>query len=362
MNDDYARIRSFSWYRGNLDWLAKRTIFVTRHGSQAYGTNVEGSDLDVKGVAIAPVASYLGNLNGFEQAECHDPIDCTIFDIKKFFKLAAECNPNIIELLYTSPEDWIVHPGKSAAHCEPFPLCYAWKHIQDNRDLFLSQRAKDTFSGYAVAQMKRIRTHRKWLLEPPTHEPTRAEFGLPEASTIGKESLGLIEARVRKLGDVLGGEGLTKDEVEAMDASVVENAVGDLNLARELVPVIINERRYGGACRTWQQYQTWKKERNPARQELEKKYGYDTKHGMHLVRLMRMSHEILKGEGVLVRRPDAEELLAIRNGAWSYKQLETWAAEKEADLPAIKAGSPLPHEPNRKLIDSILVETVRQCI
>ncbi|AEZ66297.1 hypothetical protein phiTE_131 [Pectobacterium phage phiTE] len=36
------------------------------------------------------------------------------------------------------------------------------------------------------------------------------------------------------------------------------------------------------------------KNRNAARHELEEKFGYDTKHAMHLVRLLRMSQEILE--------------------------------------------------------------------
>src|ERR1039458_5020213 len=34
------------------------------------------------------------------------------------------------------------------------------------------------------------------------------------------------------------------------------------------------------------QYNGWKAQRNPKRAELEAKFGYDTKHAMHLVRLM----------------------------------------------------------------------------
>jgi len=40
-----------------------------------------------------------------------------------------------------------------------------------------------------------------------------------------------------------------------------------------------------------------------------------------LVRLLRMCHEILTMGKVIVRRPDAEELLAIRDGVYTYDQL-----------------------------------------
>ncbi len=45
----------------------------------------------------------------------------------------------------------------------------------------LDLRAGYTFSGYAVAQLKRIKTHRRWLIHPPTHKPTRQEAHALEA-------------------------------------------------------------------------------------------------------------------------------------------------------------------------------------
>ena len=104
----------------------------------------------------------------------------------------------------------------------------------------------------------------------------------------------------------------------------------------------------------------WLKERNPARRELEAKFGFDTKHGMHLVRLMRMCREILTGQGVLVKRPDADELLAIRNGAWSYEKMIEWAEQQDKELREVARASKLPSEPNRVRIDNLCQEIVRK--
>lgn len=85
------------------------TIYKCKHGSQAYGTNTSESDLDVKGIAIAPLDYYLGFAKRFEQSEeCVSKggaQDRVIYDIQKFFKLAADCNPNIIEVLFCDEED-----------------------------------------------------------------------------------------------------------------------------------------------------------------------------------------------------------------------------------------------------------------
>lgn len=129
-------------YNGEIPWIKQNSILVVNHGSVAYGTNLPESDLDVKGVAIPPREYFHGFCSKFEQAEQKEP-DLVIYDIRKFFNLASNCNPNIIEILFVEPED--------IRHISPLG-----RKLLDNRDLFLSRRARHTFSGYAVSQFKRL--------------------------------------------------------------------------------------------------------------------------------------------------------------------------------------------------------------
>ena len=109
----------------NID-LKKHTIVLAVGGSRAYGMDTPESDVDVKGVAVAPKECYLGFLNNFEQADkashmmkfydCLLPeeqqkadegeLEGTIYDVQKFFKLAAANNPNILDLLFCRDEDF----------------------------------------------------------------------------------------------------------------------------------------------------------------------------------------------------------------------------------------------------------------
>lgn len=339
-----APISDFTWYHGNLTWLRERTICLVKHGSQAYGTSLPTSDLDIKGVAIPPAPYFFGSLHRFEQAESKDP-DAVVFDIRKFVALATDCNPNIIEILFVDESDLLITSQYSDV-------------LRLHRNLFLSKRAQHSFSGYAMAQLKRIKTHRRWLLEPPKKHPERVDFGLFDQHKVDRDSLAAVEARVRKAEDKLGGEGWTKDRVAERDELLVTSVAGELDLAPKLIPLILAERRYGNAMRNWVAYEKWKAERNPKRAELEARHGYDTKHGMHLVRLMRMALEIIGEQRVFVRRPDATELLAIRGGAWSYDRLMAWAEEMERRLAAIALTSTLRKEPDREAIDGILVGIV----
>jgi predicted nucleotidyltransferase len=357
-------VKDFSWYRGGLLWLPDRTVFLTKHGSHAYGTNLPTSDMDLKGIVIAPREYYLGFTKTFEQAEVRDPFDVVIYDIRKFFKLASDCNPNIIEVLFTDQADWVLPEGGSTA-VGPSALCMVWWQIWAQRDLFLSKRAQYTFSGYAVAQLKRIKTHRAWLLNPPSKKPERSDFGLRNTEgTLGREQLGVIEARIRKTEDTMGGRGLTKDllEEDGVQHSLVTTAISELNLDVNLIPIVLAERKYASACRYWDAYHNWKSERNATRAELEANFGYDTKHAMHLVRLLRMAKEILRDRQVLVKRPDAAELLEIRAGAWSYDRLVDYAQTMERDLAAVAAESSLPREPPRRKLDDLLVRLLHDVL
>jgi len=48
-------------------------IYLTQHGSRAYGTNIEGSDFDFKGVCIPAKQHYFGFGKSFEQQEFSEP-------------------------------------------------------------------------------------------------------------------------------------------------------------------------------------------------------------------------------------------------------------------------------------------------
>lgn len=270
---------NFDWsaYSGNLDWLASRTILLTKHGSQAYGTSLPTSDLDVKGVAVPPREYFHGFVQRFEQAESKNP-DFVVYDIRKFCNLATDCNPNIIEVLWTDPSDWlqVAQPGLA---------------LVEARSLFLSRKAKHTFSGYAAAQLKRIRTHNRWLLHPPAAPPTRSEFGLPEHSVINSDDRAAAFAAMQKQVESwdIDFAPLDKSERIALESKIA-NALAEMRIGSDekwdiagrtlgfsenFIDALARERRYRTAHREWEQYLSWQKTRNAARAELEAKYGYD---------------------------------------------------------------------------------------
>ena len=357
----------------HLKWAGDKTVLLVRHGSHAYGTNTESSDEDFKGIIIPPKEYYLGTIHRLEQIELKAPNpDAVIYEIRKFFNLAIECNPAIIEVLHTDPSDhFLVSP--------------IGEEILAHKDDFLSKKIKHTFLGYSVSQLKRIQTHKRWIMNPPSHLPTRAEYGLPETTLIPQDQLLAAEAEVRKELDrfqfdfMEGLEEAQKIEVR----STMENMLAELKITRDqhwmaaarkiglsdnFIELMQLERQYTGAKREWDQYQNWKATRNKARSALEEKYGYDTKHAYHLVRLIRMCKEVLTTGKVIVKHPDREELLAIRNGAWSYESLMEFAEKADAELNVLyNQSTVLPKTPDKEKLDRLCIrfsiETVfRDCM
>ena len=339
-------------------WLAARTVLYVVHGSRAYGTSRPDSDYDFKGVAVAPRQYRDGFAHTFDQAQTAEP-DATVFDLRKFLALAADGNPNIVEVLWVADADRLVCTAAGAL-------------LVAARGQLLSRKARFTFSGYAVAQLKRIQTHHKWLRDPPQRQPQRRDFGLPERHALPPDQLAAAEAAIRKQVDsweldLSGCDAALRLHIH----SQLERVLGELHLGSEQRPraagrllgfddnfleLLDAERHYKSARDNWRAFQTWQTSRNPARSALEAQHGYDTKHAMHLVRLLRMCREILTEGQVLVRRPDAQELLAIRAGAWSYDRLLAWAAEQDAELGELEKVSSLPRAPDREQLDQLCLE------
>lgn len=371
--------------------LYKHALIVGLGGSKSYGTNHSLSDTDWKGVVVPPRRYHMTTLYNFEQTVWkseeksgrvseQDGIpeadeEGVIYGFDKFVKLCAAANPNVIELLFLREEDYAIISDEG-------------RYLIENRDLFLSQRALYTFTGYAMSQLKRIRTHKGWIDNPPTHKPTRQEYGLPENRIIPVDQMNaarkLVSRHVTELAPWLIESGNEHKEafyegVHAIVALLAQekglvlpesnnwiDIESDTQAASakllgyddNFMEYLRKEKVYSQKSLQFKQYASWVKNRNPARAEIEARYGYDCKHAMHLVRLLRMGGEILTTGNMQVYRPDREELLEIRNGSWDYAHLVEWGDTRVEELNQIvrDGKAVVPKVPNLKKIAEVTIE------
>ena len=132
---------------------------------------------------------------------------------------------------------------------------------------------------------------------------------------------------------------------------------------KNALELIKKESQYRNSQMQWHQYLEWKNNRNPKRAEMEKEFGFDGKHACHLVRLMRMGYEILSTGKVIVERPDAKELLSIRQGAWSYEKIIDFAAEMDAKMGELyehPEKCAVKHTPDINYLNNLCVEIVQE--
>jgi predicted nucleotidyltransferase len=131
--------------------LGNHLMFLTIGGSHAYGTNVAGSDVDIRGVALNSKEDLLG-LGEFEH-HVDTATDTTVFSFNKAAKLLCSGNPNMLEQLGNADELVIdYHPTT--------------RLLMENKNLFLSKRVIYSFGGFAGKLIKEAdATWRAYLYE-----------------------------------------------------------------------------------------------------------------------------------------------------------------------------------------------------
>lgn len=308
--------------------LGNKVILLTLGGSHAYGTNVETSDVDIRGCALNSKADILTNQN-FEQF-VNEETDTTIYAFNKLVSLLSNCNPNTIEILGCKPEHYL-------------HLSQIGRELLDNKALFLSQRAAFSFGGYATAQFRRLDNKSARL----TDQSRQEEHILNSI----KNAMYDFE---RKYADF--EDGAIKLYV---DQAVSEEYESEIFMD-------INLRHY-----PLRDYKTMWSEMNNIVKTYSKighrnqnaiERGKLGKHMMHLIRLYLMCLDILeRGEIVTYREKEHDFLMDIRNGKYlddnrqPIPEFFDMVNEYEKKLEYAKANTSLPEHPNYKAINEFVM-------
>lgn len=349
------------------DLAEQNLIYKVRCGSHAYGTSISTSDDDYAGIFIPPIEYFFG-LQSFDLLSEQTEEDRSYYSLRKYANLAAANNPNVLELLFVDEQDI----------CLSTP---AANILRANRHTFLSQRCQKTFVGYAKAQLSRIRVHTKWLAQElhdmAILEPLYTEGRVTKdwiAWRFGENMLKRLGVVDTSLYSRSGISNSNENEVlELFKNSNIILPDKDDKRFYKVEGIVLQNSNLGTVTRTFQkhlydeskkkrdQYVTWMAERNPVRHATELKFGYDTKHAMHLIRLLRMGYEILTEGDLRVRRPDAAELLDIRAGKWTYEEIIKYSDEMVEKINALELQAfKVPNTPDINKINSMVIRITRE--
>ena len=304
--------------------LGKNIIMIGLGGSHAYGTNVEGSDLDLRGCALNSKYEILTNEN-FEQFVNEDT-DTTIYAFNKLVALLSNVNPNTIELLGLKPEHYLY-------------LSPIGKELLDNRKIFLSKKAIHSFGGYATAQLRRLDNKAVRLVGQAEREQHILNSINNAFYDYKNKFFPLSETDSIHLY-------LDKSEQENFDKEIFM----DINLTH--YPL----RDYKGM---WSDMNNIVKDyaKIGSRNSKAIEHGKLAKHMMHLIRLYLMCLDILEREEIVTyREKDHDFLMEIRAGKYldSNKQpipeFFEMIDDFEKRLEYAKRNTDLPDNPDYKSI------------
>lgn len=336
-----------------------KIIFKAIVGSKAYGTFIEGkSDIDHKGVYIQDLNDIL-SFGYREQVNLSK--DEVYYEVKRFLQLAETANPTVLELLFI-PEDCVVFKD---------PI---FDIIVKQRQKFLTKKCKDSFGGYAVAQISKARGLNK-KMNWENKKIQRKEIDsfiyivkdgitisyLKYLKTTGKkhEHFGLS-----KLNHVRDGYNLYYDE-KLFFGGIISKNKNTLKLNRHIPKGMLpeaflycNTDQYTVHCKEYREYQEWLKNRNVERYvDLKNhKQKIDGKNMLHCIRLIETAKEIIETGNLNIRRPNADFLISIRKGEVELESIIELAEKQIKEIDTIFRSSNLPNEVDTKFVSDLLLE------
>lgn len=310
-------------------WMNNNIHYLGMVGSIAYGASSDMSDVDVQGICIPP-KNYIfphlaGHINGFglkplsfdiwqehhvEDRSSNREYDFSIYSIIKFFNLAMENNPNILDLLFL-PTRCILHSTKIG------------NIIRDNRKLFVHKGSYHKFRGYAHSSLSKLMNGQnsnanRYLIDALINYEN--ELGIPNSTSYN---------------DILNFE---------LNTGNKSSVLFKLDHAQ------------------FTNYKTLYNNMISANKRLDsiKRFGIDVKWAYHIVRLLLQCEQLMLTGDMDIER-DSEIYKSIRRGEWDLDRIKSWYANKEKQLEELYAKtSIIPHSSDEDTIKRILIQCLEE--
>lgn len=307
--------------------LGSNIILLTLGGSHAYGTNIETSDVDIRGCALNSKEEILTNKN-FDQF-VNEATDSTIYSFNKLISLLTNVNPNTIEMLGCKPEHYLY-------------LSPIGRELIDNKHLFLSKKCVHSFGGYANAQLRRLDNKAARLVSQSEQEAHILK-SIENASYSFRDKYFTYDDDAIKLY-------IDKSWQEEYDTEIF------MDISLKHYPL----RDYKGM---WSVMNNIVKDYSKIghRNNNAIEHGKLAKHMMHLIRLYLMCLDILNdGEIITYREKDHDFLMDIRNGKYlddnrqPTNEFFDIVNDFESKLDVAKRATSLPDYPDYKKINAFV--------
>lgn len=314
--------------------LGSRIMLLGVSGSYGYGTNREGSDIDLRGVTLNLPSDLIG-MTSFDQFEdCNT--DTVIYSFNKLISLLLNCNPNTLEILGLDDDQYLIRSELG-------------EQLLQNRSLFLSKRAAASFGHYADAQLRRLQNA---IARDTLPQPDREQHILRSVAhameDFNRRHSETQNNSARLYVDDAVTEGLEKEIY--IDAEFKHYPLRGFNdMTNTLNSVVRNYDKIG--------------KRNHKKDD-----NHLNKHAMHLVRLFMMGIDILENGEIVTHRSgnDLKLLKSIRNGDYMSEGILTpdfygIVSDYEKRFAEAEKKSQLPENPDMVLVEKF-VESINRYV
>lgn len=303
--------------------LAGHLLVLGLVGSHSHGTYIPKEaddgidDVDYMGIVVPPARHLLGLKEWEHWVWQSEELDVVLYSMRKAVTLMLKGNPNILGLLWLDEYREVSREG-------------SW--LMANRGVFASaSNVYDAFVGYATNQLQKMTT----FSEERASEYERAREAV---IAIGVEPEDVLRAS--------GGV----DQILAQPVVIAGRRISDTEVVHTLVRFRSLHRKFFSGYM------------GEKRRAMVRRYGYDVKNASHLIRLLRTGIEYLRTGVMHVRRPDAEELIAIKRGEWPLARVQAEASCLFDDAKRAFDESPLPNLPDLDRAEMVLIEIHRRAV
>lgn len=371
------------------------TDFLYRHirGSHLFGTNVEGSDIDLYGIFMGDLDWFLGLPRTIIHHCSSSKNDDSFDELGKFVSQLEKSNPDSIISLYVPPK-FIIYKDPVL---DP---------IFEMRDELLTKECLAPFTSYAISQIRKARGKNKKISMDPDEMKTR-KSALDFCYTINThlstasgrlveflEKYGLKEeyCGLSKIPNIFEGYRLfydwgadpdmTPEKYKELSGSNIgmpdtfsyrgilspnDPESSQLRLSsipKGEIPLITfqyNSSGFSQHCKKYREYQDWKQNVNKERFVIDKEHGYNAKNLSTCIRILTMGIEIAEGKGVLTDRSgiDRDFLLQVKNHELTYSEVMSYTENLEKRLDSAFKNSKLPEKVNCDKLNEVLINIRR---
>ena len=295
-------------------------------GSYAYGTNVPGSDIDLRGIAYNTKETILG-LHAFDHVVDPDT-DTAVYALHKAVVLMADCNPSMVDMLGLRDEDYFI-------------LDDTGRELLAQQDMFYSKRAQVAFGGYATAQLRRLQNA---LAHDAYPEAEKQQHILGTLNTV-------LQNFNKRYQEDYGIKVYLKEGQLVTDMELTGYPLRQAHgMLSEMVSII----------------REYEKLNHRNRKKDDKHLN---KHAMHLIRLLCTGTELLEtGKMHAYRDVEHDLLMDIRNGKFqnsdhTFKpEFFDLVSEWEKNFQYAAMNTDLPDKPDMERIEEFVMKVNRETV